>query len=133
MQTVGWLVLTLCIKLSVQLIQSGTLFYYFSDDIGLSPYVGFMQCDHFDSGTLIRNSTWISPWGNMTSFQMIPVTCLSDAVHESVNASSCARRTVRPNKLKCQSREQRKVFCRAMQGDEVAQALRSLKLPEGFW
>ena len=29
--------------------------------------------------------------------------------------------------------EQRKVYCKAMQGDEVAHALKSLELPEGFW
>ena len=40
--------------------------------------------------------------------------------------------TVRPNKLKCQSLQQRKVYCKAMKGDEVAHALKSLELPEGF-
>ena len=37
------------------------------------------------------------------------------------------------NKLKRRSLEQRKVYCKAMQEDEVAHALKSLELPEGFW
>ena len=45
----------------------------------------------------------------------------------------CAQCTVRPNKLKCWRLEQRKVYCKAMQGDKVAHALESLKLPKGFW
>ena len=32
-----------------------------------------------------------------------------------------------------QSLEQRNIYFRAMQGDEVAHALKSLGLPEGFW
>ena len=46
--------------------------------------------------------------------------------------SSYAQHRVRPNKLKRWSLEQRKVYCRAMQGDEAPHALKSLKLPEGF-
>ena len=38
---------------------------------------------------------------------------------------------VRPNKLKCWSLEQRKVYCKAMQRDEVAHALKSPEFPEG--
>ena len=34
--------------------------------------------------------------------------------------------------LFCLFLEQGKVYCRATQGDEVAHALKSLKLPEGF-
>ena len=34
--------------------------------------------------------------------------------------------------MKCRSSEQRKVCCRAMQGDEVAHALKSFLLLEGF-
>ena len=52
---------------------------------------------------------------------------------EIVNTSSCAGHTVRPNKLKCRSLEQRKVYCKAMQRDKVARALKSLQLPKGFW
>ena len=44
------------------------------------------------------------------------------------NASLCAQGTVRPNKLK-RTLEQRKVYHKAMQGDEVAHALKSLELP----
>ena len=51
---------------------------------------------------------------------------------EIVNTSSCTQCTVRPNKLKHRSLEQRNVYCKAMQGDEVAHALKSLGLPEGF-
>ena len=36
--------------------------------------------------------------------------------------SSCAQHTVRPNKQKCQSLEQRKVYCKAKQGEQVARA-----------
>ena len=50
-----------------------------------------------------------------------------------VNANLCAQSTVRPNKLKRQSLEQRKVYCKAMQGDEVTQSLKSLELPKRFW
>ena len=32
-----------------------------------------------------------------------------------------------------QSLEQRNIYCRAMQGDRVVCALKSLELPEGFW
>ena len=49
-----------------------------------------------------------------------------------VNAILCARCMVRPNKLKRRSLEQRKVYFKAMQGDEVAHALKSLELSEGF-
>ena len=49
-----------------------------------------------------------------------------------VNASSCAGCTVRPNKLKHQSLEQRKVYCKTLQGYKVAHALKSLELPEEF-
>ena len=38
------------------------------------------------------------------------------------NKSSCAGHTVRPNKLKRQSLEQRNVYCRAKQGDQAARA-----------
>ena len=34
--------------------------------------------------------------------------------------------------MKCRSLEQRRVYCRAMQGDEVAHALKSFMLLEGF-
>ena len=51
---------------------------------------------------------------------------------EDVNASSDAWCTVGPNKLKRWSLEQRKVCCKAMQGDEVAHALKSLELPKRF-
>ena len=44
----------------------------------------------------------------------------------------CAGRTQSEAKLKYWSLEQRKVYCRAMQGDEVAHALKSPELPEGF-
>ena len=48
----------------------------------------------------------------------------------SLNASSWAQHTVRPNKPKRQSWQQRKVYCRAKQGDqEVVQALKRLELP----
>ena len=47
------------------------------------------------------------------------------------NAGLCAQHTVRPNKTKCQSLEQRKVYCRAKQGERVACA-QNPKLPEGF-
>ena len=50
-----------------------------------------------------------------------------------VNTNSCTRCTVRPNKLKCWGLEQRKVYCKTMQGDELVLALKSLELPEGFW
>ena len=39
---------------------------------------------------------------------------------------------MRPNKLKRRSLEPRKVYCKAMQGDEVAHALKSLEVPEEF-
>ena len=48
------------------------------------------------------------------------------------NASSCARRTVRPNKLKHRGLVQRKVYCRAIQGEQVAHAQKTPELPEGF-
>ena len=35
----------------------------------------------------------------------------------SDSTSPCAQLTVKPNKLKCQSLEQKKVYCQAMQGD----------------
>ena len=35
-------------------------------------------------------------------------------------------------KLKLRNLEQRKVYCKAMQADEVAHALKNLELPEGF-
>ena len=40
-----------------------------------------------------------------------------------LNESLCARRTVRPNKLKCWSLEQRKVYCRPEQGEWVTPKL----------
>ena len=43
----------------------------------------------------------------------------------SVNTSSCARRIVRPNKLKLWSFEQKKVYCKALLGDKVACTLKS--------
>ena len=48
-----------------------------------------------------------------------------------LNASSCARRTVRPNKPKRRSLEQRKVYCRACQETGVL-CSENPKLPEGF-
>ena len=50
----------------------------------------------------------------------------------TVNTNSCAGRTVRANKLKRRSLEQRKVYRKPVQGDEVAHALKSLELLEGF-
>ena len=50
-----------------------------------------------------------------------------------VNSDSCAGHTVRPNRPKPRSLEQRKVYCKAMQGNEVAYALKCLEVPEGFW
>ena len=35
--------------------------------------------------------------------------------------------------MKYWSLERRKIYCRAMQGDEMTHALKSLELPEGFW
>ena len=46
-----------------------------------------------------------------------------------LNGSSCAWHTGRTDKPKCQSLEQRKVYCRAMQGDRC---LPSPEPPEGF-
>ena len=51
----------------------------------------------------------------------------------NVSASSCARHTVRSNKPKHQSMEQRKVYCRAMQGDRWLMPPKKPKLLEGFW
>ena len=51
---------------------------------------------------------------------------------QSVSVNLCVQCTVRPNKLKPLSLEQRKVYCRAMQGRQVAHALKSLSFPEGF-
>ena len=48
-----------------------------------------------------------------------------------LNAGSCPRRTVRPNTLKCQSLEQRKVYCRAVQGDRWLMPPNP-ELPKGF-
>ena len=39
-----------------------------------------------------------------------------------LNTSSCAQCVVRSNKLKYQSLEQRKVYCRVKQGEQVAHA-----------
>ena len=50
-----------------------------------------------------------------------------------LNTSSCAQRTVRPNKLKHRSVEQRKVYCRAEKGEQVASAQKKPKHPNGFW
>lgn len=46
--------------------------------------------------------------------------------------SPCARCTVRPNKLKRQSVEQRKVYHKTVKGHEVAQAPKSFELLEGL-
>ena len=48
-----------------------------------------------------------------------------------LNTSLCARRTVRPNKLKCGSLEQRKVYSQVKQGKRVACAKKP-ELPDGF-
>ena len=47
------------------------------------------------------------------------------------NPSSCAQHTVRRKKLKCQSLEQGKVYCRAKQGERVVGALKTLN-PQWF-
>ena len=52
---------------------------------------------------------------------------------ESVNASSCVRGTVRPNKLKRSSLGQRKVYCRAMQGERRLVPLKALSSLQGFY
>ena len=43
--------------------------------------------------------------------------CLGPTFSSIVNASTCASHIVKPNKLKCQSLVQKKVYWRAMQGD----------------
>ena len=48
------------------------------------------------------------------------------------NTSLCAQHTVRPNKQKCWSSEQRRVYCRAMQGERVARAPKIPNSPKGF-
>ena len=47
------------------------------------------------------------------------------------NTGSCARSTVRPNKQKCHSSEQRNLSCRVMQGDRWLKPPNS-ELPRGF-
>ena len=49
-----------------------------------------------------------------------------------VSASSCAQRTVSPNKLKRRSVEQRKAYCKGHARRPLAQALKNLELLEGF-
>ena len=51
---------------------------------------------------------------------------------ESVNASSCVRCTVKPDELKHRSLEQRKVYCRAMQGERWLMPLKALSSLKGF-
>ena len=46
--------------------------------------------------------------------------------------SPCAQFTVRPNKWKCQRSEQTKVYCRNIEGEQVAYAHKIPKLPEKF-
>ena len=46
--------------------------------------------------------------------------------------SVCARHTVRPNKLKQQSLEQKKIYCNTEQGEFVAHTLQNPELPERF-
>ena len=48
------------------------------------------------------------------------------------NTSSCAQCTVRPNKLKSQSLEERKFYCRAMHGDGWLVPKKNPELLEGF-
>ena len=47
------------------------------------------------------------------------------------NTSLCTTCTVRPSKPKCCSLEQRKVYCRAKQGERVARA-QNPQFPDGF-
>lgn len=49
-----------------------------------------------------------------------------------LTSSSCVRGTVWPNKRKRRNLEQRKVYCRALQGDGVAYVLKSSSFSEGF-
>ena len=54
----------------------------------------------------------------------------NSARHVAILTQVRVSHAVRPNKWKRRSVEQRKVYCMARQGGEVAQALKSL--PEGF-
>ena len=48
------------------------------------------------------------------------------------NSTSCAQLTARPKDTKHWSLEQRKVYCRAIQGEQVAHAPQNPELPKGF-
>ena len=48
----------------------------------------------------------------------------------TLNPSLCAHCTVRPNKLKCQSLDRRKVYCRVMQRDRWLMPPQKLETPQ---
>ena len=71
-------------------------------------------------------------------FHLLPV--LSSSIPQAKplmgllpNASSCARHTeAKQTQSKCQSLKQRKIYCRALQGEWVACAQKTPELPKGF-
>ena len=55
-----------------------------------------------------------------------------ETILATISTISCAQHTVSPNKQKCPSLEQRKVYCRAMQEDGWLVPSKALSLPKNF-
>ena len=55
-----------------------------------------------------------------------------ETILATISTISCAQHTVSPNKQKCPSLEQRKVYCRAMQGERWLMPLKALSSLKGF-
>lgn len=60
-------------------------------------------------------------------------TCIWDKPGCVINSSPCAGCPVRPDTLACWSLKPRSVYCRALQGNKEAHALRRFQQLEGFW